>query len=91
MFAVFSDNNFIGFWANKKEDNWAGATIQKMKIQNPQIFWYEKGDYNAPEFFQFDLNFNLQILKKETVTKEDGTTEEILEVIETLQAETYSF
>jgi len=83
MFGVFDGDNFVGFWANKKQDNWARITAQKLNLTAPAFFWYNKGDCNAPDFYRFDDDKNLIIQSR----NEEGT----LVDGETYWAETYSY
>lgn len=84
MFGVFSDGNFIGFWANKKEDNWAAITVKKINLVNPEIFWYESPKVECPAHYRFDESKNL-------VIQEQNEAGEIVDTATVYAAEPYSF
>jgi hypothetical protein len=64
MFGVFNAGILVGFWANKKEDNWAPITVQKLNLQEPTIYWYEVPAVREPELYRFDENKNLVIQER---------------------------
>lgn len=84
MFSVFSLGNLVGFWGNKKEDNWATNTISKLKLEDPKIYWYEVEVVKEPELYRFDEQKNIVIQAR----NENG---EVVDTEEVLYAEPYSF
>lgn len=84
MFGVFSDGNFVGFWANKKEDNWAPITVEKLNLVSPEIFWYEVPVVASPELHRFDEDKNL-------VIQERNELGEVVDTATVYTAEPYSF
>jgi len=90
MFAIFQNGIFYSFWQNKKKDNWARATVKKLNLQEPEIYWYNKGDYNAPDNFRFDDNKNLIVT---VVTGYDNETGNpiMTDTDEVYKAEAYKF
>lgn len=61
MFGVFNAGILVGFWANKKTDDWAPITVKKLNLIDPEIFWYEGLPMSSPDHFRFDESKNLVI------------------------------
>lgn len=68
MFAIFSGNELVGFWGNKRHDDFLDNTLAYIKNDlnktEPISVLYFNGVASVPEHYMFDSENNLQILNK---------------------------